>query len=122
MPLPTLWATTGPAMGTLYLFLTGQEVSYERCNEYLDCLKRDFFEIVHLTLQTAMEAHRGVEVYLYSFFNFGARWGGQSTHAPAAFPHRKEPGYPLYRCWLGPRLCGRMRKISSKPGFDPRTN
>jgi hypothetical protein len=43
----------------------------------------------------------GVEVYLYSFFNLGARWwvGGQ-RHAPTALP----PGLPGTNCvgdWVG---------------------
>jgi hypothetical protein len=29
----------------------------------------------------------GIEVYLYSFFNLGARWGmGNQRHSPAALP------------------------------------
>ena len=46
--------------------------------------------------------------------------GGQ-RHAPAALP----PGmtrYPLYRRLGGPQgRCGRVRRISPPPGFDPRT-
>jgi len=30
---------------------------------------------VKFTLEQAMKAYRGGEVYLYSFFNLGARWG-----------------------------------------------
>ena len=46
--------------------------------------------------------------------------GGQH-HAPAALPPGKTR-YPLYR-WLGGSQgrCGRMRKISLRTGFDPRT-
>jgi hypothetical protein len=42
-------------------------------------------------------------------------------HVPAALPPGKT-GYPLYR-WLGALQgrSGRVRKISSPPGFDPRT-
>ena len=46
--------------------------------------------------------------------------GGQ-RHVPAALP----PGqtrYPLYMKLGGPQdRCGRVRKISTVPGFDPRT-
>jgi len=64
----------------------------------------------------------GVEVYLCSFFNLGARWGvGGQRHAPADLPPGKTR-YTMYR-----KLCesqsksGRVRKISPPPGFDPRT-
>jgi hypothetical protein len=46
--------------------------------------------------------------------------GGQ-RHAPAALPPETTP-YPLYRRLGGPQaLSGRVRKISTPPGFDPRT-
>jgi len=48
------------------------------------------------------------------------RVGGQ-RHAPAALPPAKTR-YPLYRRLGGPQgQSGRVRKISSEPGFDPRT-
>jgi len=46
--------------------------------------------------------------------------GGQ-RHAPTALPPGKTR-YPLYRRPGGPQgQSGRVRKISSPPGFDPRT-
>ena len=46
--------------------------------------------------------------------------GGQH-HAPAALPPGKTR-YPLYRRLGGPQgRSGRVRKISSPPGFDPRS-
>ena len=46
--------------------------------------------------------------------------GGQH-HAPAALPPGKTR-YPLYRRLAGPQgQSGRVRKISPRPGFDPRT-
>jgi hypothetical protein len=46
--------------------------------------------------------------------------GGQ-RHAPAALPPGKTR-YPLSRRLGGPQApSGRMQKISSPPGFDPRT-
>ena len=49
------------------------------------------------------------------------RVGGQ-RHAPAALPPGKETRYPLYRRPGGPQgRSGRVRKVSSPPGFDPRT-
>jgi len=33
----------------------------------------------------------GVEVYLFSFFNLGARWGGCSTPRPGRFTLWKDP-------------------------------
>jgi hypothetical protein len=69
-----------------------------------------------------MEVQRGLEVWLYSFFNLGARWEvGAQPHALAVLA----PGVTL--CLLFGRLggpqgrSGRMRKISPPLGFDPRT-
>jgi len=46
--------------------------------------------------------------------------GGQ-RHAPAALPPRKSR-YPVYRRLDGPQgRSGRVPKISTQPGFDPRT-
>jgi hypothetical protein len=48
------------------------------------------------------------------------RLGGQ-RHAPAASPPGKTR-YPLYTRLGGPHgRSGRVRKISTPPGFDPRT-
>jgi hypothetical protein len=64
----------------------------------------------------------GVEVYLYYFFKFGARWGlGDQRHAPADLTQGKT-WYRLYmrlvghQSWSGP-----LRKTSPPLGFDPRT-
>jgi len=47
--------------------------------------------------------------------------GGQ-RHAPGRFTLGKETRYPLYRRLGGPQgQSGRVRKISPRPGFDPRT-
>jgi hypothetical protein len=46
---------------------------------------------------------------------------GDQRHAPAALPPRMTR-YPLYRKLGRPQgRSGRVRKISPKPGFDPRT-
>jgi hypothetical protein len=64
----------------------------------------------------------GVEVWLYSFFNLGARWGGWSTPRPCRFTPGKVTRYPLHTKLGGPQCrSGRVRKISPPPGFDPRT-
>ena len=47
--------------------------------------------------------------------------GGQ-RHAPAALPPGKTPGTRCIGGWVGLQgRSGRARKISSPPGFDPRT-
>ena len=47
---------------------------------------------VKFTLEQATKAQRGVDVYLDSFFNLGARWDGW----PAPRPGRFSPGkYPV---------------------------
>jgi len=40
---------------------------------------------------TAHEGPGGEEVYLYSFFNLGSRWGGWSTPCPGRFSPGKDP-------------------------------
>jgi hypothetical protein len=68
------------------------------------------------TLEQAMKTQRRVDVYLYSFFNFGARGGvGDQRHVLS-------PGTrPVTHCtggWVDPQaLCGRMRKILSPIGI-----
>jgi len=58
--------------------------------------------------------------YTLSLTSVLDRGGGQS-HAPAALPPRKTR-YPLYRRLGGPQdRSGRVRKISTPRGFDPRT-
>ena len=48
-------------------------------------------------------------------------WVGDQRHALAALPPGKTR-YPLYRRLGGPQgRSGRVRKISSTPGFDPQT-
>ena len=46
--------------------------------------------------------------------------GGQRQAAPALPPGKTR--YPLYRRLCGSQSrCGKVRKISPQPGFDPRT-
>jgi len=72
---------------------------------------------VKFTLEQAKKAQRGVEIYLYSFFNLGARWSGWSTPRPGRFTPGKDR-YPLYRR-LGGRQSrsGEMQKISPPTGI-----
>ena len=63
----------------------------------------------------------GVEVWLYSFFKLGCRWGGWLTPHPAALSPGRGTRYPLYRRLGGIQdRSGRVRKISPLPGFDSR--
>ena len=45
--------------------------------------------------RTGHEDPEGVEVYLYPFFNLGARCSGWSTPRPDRSTHGKENRYPL---------------------------
>jgi len=57
----------------------------------------------------------GVEVQLYSFFNFGANGVVHQRHAQVALPPGKTR-YPLYRRLSGPQgRGGQVRKISPPP-------
>ena len=61
-------------------------------------------------------------MYLYSFFNCISVWGVDGQHnAMAALPQGINP-YPLCRRLVGSKgQCGRARKISVSPAFDPQT-
>jgi hypothetical protein len=63
-----------------------------------------------------------VELYIYSFFNLGARWGLVVNATPQLFYLRVKTQYPLYRRLSGPQSqSGWAWKISPSPGFDSRT-
>jgi hypothetical protein len=47
-------------------------------------------------------SRRGVDAYLYCFFNLGTRWVWWLTACPGRFTHAKETRYPLYRRLGGP--------------------
>ena len=68
------------------------------------------------------QAVKGVEVYLYSFFNLGVRlvWVNNAT-LRSLYP-LKETQYSLYRRLGVPQTrYERVRQISLSSGFDPRT-
>jgi hypothetical protein len=76
---------------------------------------------VKFTLKQTTKAQREVEVYIYSFFSLGARWGGWSTPQPGRFTPGKTR-YPFYRRLGWPQgWSGRVRKISPLTGIDPWT-
>ena len=79
---------------------------------------------IKFTVEEAMKIYRGVAVYLYSFFNLGARCCGCSTSRLGRCTPGKETRYPLYRRLGGPQgRSGRVRKIlPSPPLFGPWTS
>ena len=76
---------------------------------------------VQFTLQQATKVQRVVDIYLYSFFNLGARGFGSSTTRFVLFTPVKTQ-YPFYR-----RLGGTLGPIwtiavnLAPQGFDPRS-
>jgi len=77
---------------------------------------------VKSTVEQATKTQRGVEVYLYFYFNLGARWWWVVNSTPRPLYPRERPLYPLYRRLGGPQSrSGQVRKISPPSGFDPRT-
>ena len=53
-----------------------------------------------------MKANRGVEVYIYSFINLGARWGGWSTPRPGRFTPGKSPISIVQEAgWASQKVC-----------------
>jgi len=79
-------------------------------------------KVMKFTLQQATKTHRGVEVYLQSFFNFGARSVWVVNAAPWPLYPLERPDTHCIGGWVGPRAgldgCGKSRPPS---GFDPRT-
>jgi hypothetical protein len=76
----------------------------------------------NLTLEQATKAQMGVEVRLYTFFNFGARCGGRLKSRPARFtPGKRSDTHCTGGC-VGPRtVLGGCGISCLPPGFDPRT-
>jgi len=77
---------------------------------------------VKVTLEKAMKAHRGERRYSSTLSLTSTLDGvGGQHHSPAALRPGKKTRYPLYRRVGGPQCrSGRVRKISPRPGFDPR--
>jgi hypothetical protein len=50
--------------------------------------------VISNRLSPPQKAQRGREVYLYSFFNLGARWGGWSKPRPDRFTPGIKKLYP----------------------------
>ena len=44
----------------------------------------------------------GVDIYLYSFLNLGARWGWVVNARPRPLYPRERPGTQSIGCWVGP--------------------
>jgi hypothetical protein len=63
------------------------ELFEESCGIYVAKVKVKV--TVKVTVEDATKAQRGVEVYLYSFLNISARWGGLSATSPGRFTSGK---------------------------------
>ena len=66
---------------------------------------------VKVSLEQAMKARGGVEVYLYSSFNLGARWGWVVNVTPRPLYPGERYGTHCTGGWVGPRAgldgCGK---------------
>ena len=69
---------------------------------------------VNFTLEQATKAQMGVEVKLYSFFNFGARWGERSKSRPGRFTLGQKSDTHCIGDYVGPRA-GQDRCGISRP-------
>ena len=80
---------------------------------------------VRFAIEQAMKAQTGVQVDAYSStlsLTSALVRGGWLTPRPGRFASAKENRHPLYRRVGGFQgRCGRVRKISHQPRFDPRT-
>jgi hypothetical protein len=86
---------------------------------------------VKFTLEQAKKSRGGVRVYLYSFFNLGARWGGWSMPRANGFTPGKETQCLLYRRlggtqgWSGRLLIScstEIRSLDRQPVASPYTD
>jgi len=79
--------------------------------------------LVHtLRLYTGLTARRGIRGIALLFLDHGTRRGEGSASRPGRFLPPGKTRYPLYRRLGGAQdRSGQLRKISSPPGFDPRT-
>ena len=76
---------------------------------------------IKVRYKTRHEGPMGSRGILYSFFNLDV--GAWLTPRPGRFTSGKETRYPFYRRLGGSQgVCGRVRKVSLPPGFDPRTD
>ena len=92
----------------------------KKCREYLDWqVKRQG----KVRPGTGHERPKGKQRYSSTLSLTSALDGdGWLTPRPSSFTPEKETRYPLYRRLGGPQgRFGRMRKISTPPGFDSRT-
>lgn len=67
-----------------------------------------------------MKAQKLSSGYIYSFFNFGSKWGGGATqrHAPATLAQEKSPGICCTGGWMGLNVLEGCERISPPPRFD----
>jgi hypothetical protein len=84
-------------------------------------ISRNRIKFMVRIIKFTAKAQSGIDIWLYSYFNLGARWCGWSTPHPGPFTPGKTR-YPLYRKLGRPQgRSGQVRKISPSPGFHPRT-
>jgi hypothetical protein len=74
------------------------------------------FHPLHAT--KALRVSRGIALL---FLDHGNRRGEWSAPLPGRLYPRERTGTHFTRAWVGPRVGLDRRKISSPPGFDPRT-
>ena len=90
---------------------------YIRCVGWVKCTL-----VQALRLCTRRTAHRRSRGIALLFLDLGIRRGESSASLPGRSLPPGKNRYPFYRRLGGPQgPCGQVRKISSPPGFDPRT-
>ena len=73
------------------------------------------------TPEQTTKAREGVEIYLYSFFNLGARWGGWSTPRHGRFTPGKDPVPIVQEAGWSPGPVWTDTENRAPTEFDPRT-
>jgi hypothetical protein len=77
----------------------------------ITCVDEGITKCVNFTLEQAMNAQRGVELWFYYFFNLGARSGWMVNATLLPLYPQDRPGTHCIGGWVGPRTSLDGRRI-----------
>jgi len=90
--------------GTNWIIISPIFSSTIRAASRTECILYTMVKVkVKLTLEEATKDQKGLQVQLYSFLNFGARWRWVVNATPRPLYSRERPGTYCIGGWVGPR-------------------